>query len=94
MKTEAKNYKVVIFEEEYHLVSDEPEEHILQAAALVDKMIKELASQAPRSEKHKLAVLTAMQCASKMIKFQQELEKRKKQERELVTRTQHALSSL
>ena len=94
MKTEAKSYKVIIFEEEYNLVSDEQQDHILEAAALVDQMMNELSSHAPRSQKHKLAVLTALQCASKMIQATQSLQKRKKHEKELVNRTEQIISSL
>lgn len=94
MKNEPKNYKVVIFEEEYHLVSDEHQELVLEAAAIVDQMMKKLASVSPRSDKHKLAVLTALQCASKMIQVKQSLEKRRKYEKELVTRTEQVISSL
>lgn len=94
MKTEAKNYKVVICEEEYSLISDEQQELVLEAAALVDQMMKELRSHAPRSEKHKLAVLTALQCASKMIQAKQVLQKRKKYENELLSRAEQIISSL
>lgn len=94
MNTEAKNYKVVIFEEEYHLVSDEQQELVLEASILVDQMMKELTSHAPRAQKHKIAVLAALQCASKMIQAKQSLELREKQEKELVSRTEQIISSL
>lgn len=94
MKNEAKSYKVIIFEEEYSLISDEKQDHILEAAALVDQMMKELSSHAPRSEKHKLAVLTALQCASRMIQMSESLQERKQYEKELMNRTDQIISSL
>jgi cell division protein ZapA (FtsZ GTPase activity inhibitor) len=94
MNTEAKNYKVIIFEEEYHLISDEQQESVLEAAAYVNQMMKELASCTPRAQKHKLAVLAALQCASQMIQAKKSLEMRKMQEKELVNRTEKIISSL
>ena len=57
---------VKIFDEAYSLVTDESSEHLERAAELVDSLIRE-AIQAGFRDKHKVAVLAALQLASKML---------------------------
>ena len=59
-----KRYKVTIGGESYFLVSDEPEEHIRKVAEFVDQHIREGAQ---ADDIKRVAVLIAMQCASKML---------------------------
>lgn len=62
----AKKYKVTIFGDSYGLVTDEAEEHIVQAASLVDAHMTEIASRIESVDGKKLAVLAALQIASKL----------------------------
>lgn len=67
-------YKVTIGGESYFLVSDEPEEHVRAVAKLVDsqmQMIAQLGGDDPK----RVAVLVALQCASKMVAATELIEK-------------------
>ena len=57
---------VRIFDEQYSLVTDESSEHLERAAELVDSLMRETV-QAGFRDKHKAAVLAALQLASKML---------------------------
>jgi cell division protein ZapA (FtsZ GTPase activity inhibitor) len=57
---------VRVFDEQYSLVTDEPSEHLERAAELVDSLMRETV-QAGFRDKHKVAVLAALQLASKML---------------------------
>lgn len=75
----AKHYKIVIDDIEYGLVSDEQEAHILEAAALVDKIIKSLSAQTEQVDKRTTAILAALKIASNYLqseyRHQQQVEK-------------------
>lgn len=75
---EKKSYKVQIFEEPYVLVSDTSEEMVAKAAALVDVMMKEISHQSTITDTKKIAVLTALRMADKLL----DLEKQYQQEHE------------
>ena len=94
MKKETTSYKVIIFDEEYHLVSDEQQELVLSAAAMVDNMMQEMSKSAPRFQKDKLAVLAALQCATKFIQAEKSLDGQMSSEAELVKKTEQLIRSL
>lgn len=60
-------YKVTIAGESYFLVSDEPEEHVRAVARLVDDQMRTLATTGLTDDPKRIAVLIALQCASKMV---------------------------
>jgi cell division protein ZapA (FtsZ GTPase activity inhibitor) len=60
-------YKVSIFGESYFLVSDESEEHIDAAARLVDSYMREIAEKSQIAESKRIAILVALQLASKAL---------------------------
>jgi cell division protein ZapA (FtsZ GTPase activity inhibitor) len=60
-------YKVTIGGESYFLVSDEPEERVKAVAHLVDAQMDSLAQGGHSDDPKRLAVLVALQCASKMV---------------------------
>lgn len=60
-------YKVSIFGESYLLVSDESEEHITAASHLVDKLMREIAEKTQITDSKRIAVLVALQLASKNL---------------------------
>ncbi len=67
MTKEVKKYKVTIAGESYFLVSDEPEERILEVARYVDKQISAIAQAGHSDDPQRLAVLVALQSTSKMM---------------------------
>ncbi len=58
---------VSIFDETYSLVTDEPEEHLKEAALLVDQQMRDIAL-AGFSDARKISVLVALQLASKLLR--------------------------
>ena len=64
---ETKSIKVHILNEEYHLVTDELQEHIIDAAQLVDQVMHEIGDENAKTDK-KLAIISALQLASKLIR--------------------------
>lgn len=63
---QAQHYKVVIFNTEYTLVSDETKEHIQQTVQRVDSLMK-IAQQANTTNQTKIAVFVALQLASELL---------------------------
>lgn len=94
MNTETKRYKVVIHDQEYNIVSDELEEHIIQAAALVDETMRLLSPKSALIDQKKLAVLSALQIASKLFQSQQQLALCKEREDSLMRWTENQVASL
>ena len=64
---EKKSYKVHIFEEQYVLLSDEPEAYVLKAAELVDTIMKEIRHQSMITDPKKIAVLSALRIADTLL---------------------------
>lgn len=64
---EKKSYKVQIFEEYYVLSSDESEALVLKAAEIVDLAMKEISHHFAISDVKKIAVLSALRIASKLL---------------------------
>ena len=64
---EKKSYKVQIFEEQYTLLSDESEAFVLRAAEIVDAIMKEISHQSMITDSKKIAVLSALRIADKLL---------------------------
>jgi cell division protein ZapA (FtsZ GTPase activity inhibitor) len=64
---EKKSYKVQIFEEQYVLLSDESEAFVLKVAELVDAVMKEISHQSMITDPKKIAVLSALRIADKLL---------------------------
>lgn len=73
MMSEKKRYVVQIYGQEYTLVSDETQEHVLKSAYLVDEAIRSIANASSRVDIQKAAVLTAVRLAGDLLNVQQEL---------------------
>jgi len=73
MMNEKKSYKVQIFEENYVLSSDEPQELVVKAAQLVDASMKEISRQSSIADVKKIAVLSALRIANKLLLYEQDL---------------------
>jgi cell division protein ZapA (FtsZ GTPase activity inhibitor) len=65
---EAKKYSVEIFGDLYALVSDEAEERIVKAAQIVDSLMRAIAKQSGSQNSKRIAVLTALQIGSLLLK--------------------------
>lgn len=67
MMNEKKSYKVQIFEEHYVLSSDESEIFVFKAAEMVDLAMKEISRHFAITDVKKIAVLSALRIASKLL---------------------------
>lgn len=65
-----KNVKVLVFGDQYSLVSDEPVEQVYEAARHVDLLMREVADALSHLENKKIAVLVALQIMSKYLALQ------------------------
>lgn len=72
MMNEKKSYKVQIFEENYVLSSDESEALVLKAAETVDLAMKEISRHFAITDIKKIAVLSALRIASKLLVYEHE----------------------
>jgi cell division protein ZapA len=70
MKREAKKYTVTIFGESYSIVSDESETVLLESVRLVDELMRELSGTFKSKETPRMAVLTAVQLAHRLLTHQ------------------------
>ena len=67
-------FKITIAGESYFLVSDESEEHIRTVTQYVDDQIKQIAHIGKTDDIKRVAVLLALQCASKMMVSAEQLD--------------------
>ena len=72
MMNEKKSYKVQIFEEYYVLSSDESEALVLKAAEIVDASMKEISHHFAITDVKKIAVLSALRIADKLLHCERE----------------------
>ena len=70
-----KSYKVQIFEEHYVLSSDQSEALVVKAAEMVDASMKEISHQSTITDSKKIAVLSALRIAEKLLSFEREYSK-------------------
>ena len=70
MSKELKKYTVTILGESFSLITDELEEHVLQAAQKADSLLKEIKGQAPAADAKKVAILGVLQLASEYLNLQ------------------------
>jgi cell division protein ZapA len=73
MTVETKKYKVDIFGDSFTIVTDEPEEHVIESAKLVDSLMREISEKTQLSDIKKLAIFTAFQISSKLGKLESEV---------------------
>lgn len=96
MKREVESYRVVIFGDEYTIMSDEPEEHIIKSANYIHTLMQEIAQKAPRALPKNVAILAALQLASKVISAEDKVRKRDELDsrvNSLIDRELHSISS-
>ena len=85
MTNEAKKFTVTILGQTYTIVSDEAEEQVLQAAALVDTSMQEIVKKANSLDSQKIAVLVALKYASKFLAQESIMQNFSKRELELIS---------
>lgn len=74
-KHEKKNYKIQIFGDQYTLVSDEAEAHLIQSANLIDELMQTISQNYHITSPKKIAVLAALRIAYKSIILEGELDR-------------------
>lgn len=88
------NYKLLIFGNYYSVVSDESQSQLAHAASIVDSVMKEISTKVPQIDEKRVAVLAALQLASKIIALEAQIEHTSVRHKELVDRIEHECISL
>lgn len=70
MKKEIRSYSVVILGDTYTIASDEPEEHVVEAANYVHILMQEYVSKMAHIPLKTVAVLAALKLASTVLKHE------------------------
>jgi cell division protein ZapA (FtsZ GTPase activity inhibitor) len=91
---EKKSFKVQIFEEHYVLSSNESESLVVQAAEMVDACMKEISRQSTITDSKKIAVLSALRIAEKLLSFEREYDKEEQKKLALKNYIEQELSVL
>lgn len=84
MNSESKKYKVAIFGEQYTLVSDESEDLVERSVVAVNTLMHDIAAKAPSLDTEKIAMLALLQIALKHHTLEQNIEKQRQKEEELI----------
>lgn len=84
MNIEKKKLKIEIFNDQYSLISDEQEAVVSKACHIVDTLMREIADKSGLHDEKKIAVLTALQMASKLVNLENSLQCYRKKCKELV----------
>jgi cell division protein ZapA len=79
-----KKCKVSIFGESYTLVTDESEEHVARAAQQVDALMRDITAKSQLTDSKRIAVLAALQFASKTLILQDIMQKTEEQSNKLI----------
>ncbi len=86
--------KLLIFGDHYSVVSDESQSQLTHAAAQVDALMKEISAKVPHIDDKRIAVLAALQLASKVIALESQIEHTSVRHKELVDRIEHECIAL
>jgi len=70
MNMETKKLKVEIFNDQYSLISDENEQDLLNAAQLVDELMKKISEKSGIGDAKKVAVLAALKISRQLVNLQ------------------------
>ncbi|MCK5632623.1 cell division protein ZapA [bacterium] len=92
MSKEKKKYTVTIFGEQYTIISDDAPDHVMHVAALVDSSMQAIAQNSNLSDK-KIAVLTALQFAGKLLSLESATKEEKIKYEALVSHIDQEVSS-
>ncbi len=89
---DTKSYQVEIFGDQYSLTSDESSEKVLQVAALVDSLMKEISAKSSMHDKKILAVMAALKISSSLLDLQELQGKANERYDKLICRLDEELS--
>lgn len=89
----SRKYRVVIFGNEYSLVSNESEEAVFSSAQHVDELMKEISEKMAFVSKDKVAVLASLRLASQLSKESASLSRSEKKISSLILMIDEAFSS-
>lgn len=85
----ANNYKLTIFGDQYSVVSDESQSQVNQAADMVDKLMQEISAKLSQVDEKRIAVLVALQMASKVLALEHQMETTTEFHKELAERIEN-----
>lgn len=88
------NYKLLIFDDQYCVVSDESEAHLFKAASIIDALMKESCAKASQMDEKRIAVLVALQMASKVLALESEIADTSARHKALIDRIEHEYLAL
>lgn len=88
------SYKLTIFGDQYSVVSDESHANINQAAAMVDTLMQEISSRLSQIDEKRIAVLVALQMASKVLALENQIDLTSDRHKELVDRIENECIAL
>ena len=83
MKCDVESYRVIILGDEYTIVSDESEEHIIKAANYTHALMQEIVQKAPYALPKTVAVLAALRLEGKVINAEEKAKKREEKSVEI-----------
>ena len=81
--------KLLIFGDHYSVVSDESPTQLTKAASTVDALMKEISAKVPHIDEKRIAVLVALQLASKITSLESQAEQTEMRHKELVDRVEY-----
>ena len=87
-------YKISVFGELYTLMSDDSQEHVNAVALFVDRLMRESAQQAQLVDSKRIAVLVALQLASRLHHLEASLEHKNQKHSKLVSLIEQELAPL
>lgn len=74
MNTQVQKFNVAVFGETYHLATDESQEFVLEAAASIDQLMRQIARESGILDARRIAVLAALQVAFQAQQMKEQLE--------------------
>ncbi|HBR70381.1 TPA: hypothetical protein DIC20_04450 [Candidatus Dependentiae bacterium] len=91
--SELKKQTITIFDDFYTIVSDEPENIFSQAIDYTNDLMSSISLQSKITDKKKVAVLSALQMAIQIQKFEERLAVLKSKEKDLIASVNQCLGS-
>lgn len=82
---EKKRYLVHIYEKEYAILSDDSQEHVLEAAQCVNELMSSIMNKSALAEFEKVAILVALRLASDALKLKIQAQETNKRHEHLVS---------
>ena len=91
MMYEKKRYTVHILGDEYTIISDETENHIMTSAKQVDALMADILNKVPSASTQKVAVLAALRIASDLLHTQTQRQESDSKIEACIQKIEHAL---